>query len=88
MAFNIINRLDVPSVMQIIDCEFVENTANDSGAVLMVQLQNIGTGNFAVIKRTNFTKNRGGNGAAAINLGAVFNVQSRQLQQASLFDGW
>ena len=88
MAFNNINRLDIPSILKIIDCEFMENTANEAGAVLIVQLQNIGTGHYAIIKGTNFTNNRADSGAAAITLGGVFNAQSRQLQQASIVENW
>ena len=88
VAYNLINRLNVPSVTEITNCLFHGNSANTSGALLVVQLQNIGTGNYIVIQGTNFTSNRAQSGAAAINIGAVFNVQSRQLLRPSSFENW
>lgn len=88
MAYNLNNRLNVPSVTEISNCEFFGNSANTSGALLVVQLQNIGTGNYITVKGTNFTSNRAVTGAAAVNLGAVFNVQSRQILLPSSFENW
>ena len=88
IAFNLVNLLNIPSVVEISDCEFSENAANAAGGVLVVQLQNIGAGNYVVVKKTNFTNNRGQDGAAAINVGSTIDVQSRQKVRASIFEDW
>ena len=88
VAFNTIHTRNLPSVVEILDCSFTGNSAATSGAILMVQLQNIGSGNFVAMRRTNFSRNIGYSGAAAVTLGAVFNVQSRQILHASIIETW
>ena len=82
------NLNGIPSLVEVRDCLFDRNIADSSGGALVGQAHNLGSGNYAIFRRCNFTMNIGISEGSALVFGSLFNVQARRRFYASVVDGW
>ena len=88
IGYNNANLNGVPSLVEVRDCLFDRNIADSSGGALVGQAHNLGSGNYAIFRRCNFTMNIGISEGSALVFGSLFNVQARRKFYASVIDGW
>ena len=82
------NRRGAPTVTEYNNVLFDSNQALSSGAVLVLQTQSEGNGNYAIFRSCNFTNNTGLGEGAAIVFGSLEKVQTRRLFNNSIIDNW
>ena len=88
VAFLSDNSLNIPSVVNVVDCVFSSNAAEFAGGMLMIQTHSFGSGNFLRLIRSNFTLNKVDKEGSAVVFGSLISVHSQQEVLFSVVDDW